>query len=477
MTLRFRKTVRISAGIPWLLSLVMAAAGSCAQEEIDRTDESTGDAIRVSASLSPTLATRAYIEEGKVTEGLFTLVYRNTSSQDTLGWVDFDYEGVAGTGQAISGLTKGPLAWALVGGGNNPTFYMDNVSDELSSNTKSPTKVIFNDKNPYVAGILTDDGFNDLLWGKQQVARNSKTIHFDMHHVMSKVKVVITVDDTNEVEDELSLENAEVFITDVVHKPETYDRLTGMVSIADTPDYADITLVNSLSDTPEDMRIEWKQIEENANGNEHLTVYTTGDFILPPQGIRSDTSRPKLKIKLHTSKGEKVYSGYLPHAMEVQYGDSENPYPLTLSFLREHYLTIRTVLSKEPPELSFMPVQVVEWVDKGKYTLDGYQAGIYSTQELLNLVAYWGASNEVQMQRFGMKMDNGSWRFNIFANLELDWNYVFGKMREGQGQDYSFYVYDTFSITFTKEEVSKTYKGKDAAEKLYNVLRGTDANV
>ena len=456
---------------------VMLGAVSCMQEDIGRPDESSDDVIQVTANLSPSLSTRAYIEQGKVTEGLYTLVYRNTSSQDTIGWVDFDYEGVAGTGQAIAGLTKGPLAWALVGGGNNPTFYMDNVSDELSSNKKSPTTVMFNDKNPYVAGILTEDGLNDLLWGKQQVARNSKTIHFDMHHVMSKVKVVITVDDTNEVDDELSLENAEVYITDIVHTPETYDRLTGMVYIAENPDYADITLVNSLEGTSDDMRIDWKQIDRNADNDEHITVYTTRDFILPPQGIRSDTSRPKLKIKLHTGKGEKIYSGYLPHAMEVQYNDSENPYPLALSFLREHYLTIRTVLSKDPPELTFMPVQVVEWVDKGRYTLDGYQAGIYSDSELLGLIAYWTGNNEVQMRRFGKKMEDGSWRFNIFADLELDWNDISGKMTEGQGPDYSFYVYETFSITFTKGGDSKTYKGKEAAEKLYRVLTGIDDNI
>lgn len=471
LNLRLKSLASIGAVL-----MMGAITSSCSQDDMEPTPPFGADQpILIGADIAKELSSRSsYLDQGDITTGIYYLMYTSKStSKYVLANVNFD---LRDDKYGIGGGPEGDLAWAIIG---KTTFFMDNVPASLNKST-AVDKVTFVTNNPYVAGPVLPDtenegsfiADNDLLWGTTTTTANASTINFEMHHVMSKVKIQITVDRTNAIGDEYDFDDAKVSITSLIHKPESYDRVTGEVANAANPAYEDLVFVDRIEGHD---GIGWASIDVDPD-DPNIVTYTTYDFILPPQALKVDDSRPKLVINIKTPDypDGKTFSGYLPHAMEVEYPGIDDPYPANLAFLREHYLTIRTKLSKEPPELIFMPVWVYKWVDKLEHTVDGYQAGIYDEEEFLRLANYYEADYSIMFRRFGKQMADGSWRFNLFGNMEFDIDEIWGTMKKTSNQpDYSFYLDNFFTITILDDGAVK-YKlsGQQGADIFYQIVSG-----
>lgn len=475
------KSITRSAGLLSLVIFLSNVMFSCSEDNAPWTDiTGSDDPILLKATLSEHIATRGYIEKGKVTTGLYYMIYPYTNNKDSLAYVDFDREGYEGTGRTIAATQLGPLTWSIVSG-SKPILKLDNVAPEFNKFRKdSLTSVTFVPDIPFVAGRVTDEGENDILWASDTIAKNTSPINFKLHHVMSKFKVVITVDETNMEDEELDLTTAEVYVSNLVHRPYNYNRITGNIKLAPNPERLPLTVVNTVETADASDKIQWLDIDKPV-GEKILTVYTTQDFILPPQTLSNDPAvRPQLVIKIHTKSGKvRTFQGYLPYAMDVYFdGEDKAPTPVSLAFIREQYLTIRTLISTEYPQLIFMPVEVVEWVHKGEYTVYGNQAGIYSEEDFNQLFVYYSSKNETMLERFGKRKSDGSWEFNIFGNLVLEYDDIWRKMVPGGNEnlpEFSFYINPYFSITIMDDGIVKeVLQGDTAAQKLYDIVTGKD---
>lgn len=433
--------------------------------------------LRVDAQLAEILYSRGY-ETGPVTQGIYYLSYPNSANSGNyaLGEVNFATEGVTPGIGIVTLPDNEELTWNSVEG-NTPTFYLDNVPPALNTvNNSDPTTVVFGDENPFVAGLFdSENGSNDLLWGEKQENRNTKTVNFDLHHNMARLRVQVTVDETNAPAGELSLDGATVYITNLQLTPYSYNRLSGTLSFPEEPTYTDFYLVRR------DQNLEWAQDtdsnpdlnpEPEPDSDSPITVYTTQDFVLPPQVLlQESTSRPRLWIKLANGT---EFTGVIPYAMFVNDQEYEN-YPMTLSFLKEHILTISTLISAEPPTLTFMPVLLTEWVDKGNFDLDAHQAGIYTEQEFLNLIDYYKAIPAIRdyhLPRYGTyNPSTDTWAISLWSSLSLNYNEIAGQMIHVEDVNPNFsFNFHGYSVV-VKYGTNQTYTAN--ATTLYGILTGT----
>lgn len=471
-----------------LIAAMLVAVSACSSEESPITPSSEAErTFTVTAKVAREIYTRAHDESGNIIGGIYYLTYMPASgSSHYVASVDFAKEETTPGIGIVTIPDNQELKWANVGGGQTPTFYLDNVSREYAANNSTLTEIIFNEDAPYKAGIWDqDEGSNDLLWSELLAARNDKNINFNLHHNMSRVRVQVTVDRKYAVDpDDLDLEGAVVEISSINQVPISYNRLDGSLTLP-TVDatgtaedynrvYTPLILVDERGTTAEANKINWATMpsaEEKEEANSILT-YTTKDFVLPPQNLLEDEHRPRLTITLENGK---TYSGILPHAMEIEDDNSDhtNPsYPVTLSFLKEHILTIRTVITEDPPELAFMPVQVVQWVDKGNFSIEAHQAGIYTAQEFENLIKYYNDNNEYQLVRYGRLIeDENRWMFEFFHSVELDYNEIAGKMKpdNDKKKDFSF-SFNNYTIYINN---GNNQEGV-TSDQLYKIVTGTE---
>lgn len=497
------------------IAVLLAFCAACSTDDVALSDKEYGEAgtgrgITVAADIAQQLYSRAgeegeYIDEGPVKNGIYYMTYLRApqSNYDNYNVAEVDFhkneEFTPGIGMVTvteNGKTEG-LKWDDVGGGATPTFFLDNVKPELATTGSTKTEIVFDlDKRgeiPYKAAIFDSiHGRNDLLWGSKVESRGTKTINFDLHHYMSRVKVHVTVDKTNEAEEgDLDISKATVEISSINQYPLSFNRLDGSLKLdslnEDESNYGDVYSTLTLVDkgngwiypNNSDGTVDGDTSDDDTTGDSEngdaadkkKEVYITQDFVLPPQGLLTNERRPRLTIKLENGR---VYSGILPHAMEIyDENQKEVSFPATLYFLKEHILTIRTIITEEPPELKFMPVWVVEWVDKGEFSLEAHQAGIYTAQEFYSLIGYYNGaglddktdeSNEYQLSRYG-QFNMGSnvdgqeskpqWNFDFFRSVTLDYDEIHGNMVpvEGKKNDFTF-NYNGYSVSINRKNTS-----------------------
>ena len=445
---------------------ILAMQGCAADDPGSGPDNYFGSGIGVSVRIADHVYTRGYQETGRVESGEYYLSYPGTDRNYTLAIVDFDKEKDTAPGLGIvSTLDGAELRWNLIGG-SPVTFYLDNVGSSLGT---GPVVNFSNGNNPFVAGLFDfENGSNDLLWGEKTVNTGTKSLGFDLHHNMSRVRVQVEVIHTENSVGEISLEDAKVEITSIHARPVSYDRTTGLLDLAEETE--SVTVVAPTGEYG------WKTVNYDDPDN---VVYTSKDIVLPPQSLAEDDTRSRLVITL--ANGD-VYSGILPHAMLIANGeDTQLNYPVTLSFLKEYVLTIRTVITEEPPELAFMPVWVTEWVDKGEFTLEAHQSGVYTAEEFYSLVGYYEKVNEYQLVRYGyLRTSSGSteqeWLFNIFSSVVLDFDKIYGTMIPGHKVEGKGEAKD-FTFSFNNYAVYVKGPGTDEtvavdAQQLYEIVTG-----
>lgn len=438
---------------------------------------SAESSFNVIASIAREVKTKAYQEQGYVLEGIYNLTYPTLEGTYDVASVNFNLNESITPGIGI--VTVGDnqdLKWIDVGGGSTPTFYLDNMMVENADpNPESPLDITFGSDNPYKAGLFDfTDGSNDLLWGSSMVGRGSKTVNVDLHHNMARIRVQVTVDRTNmTVTNNLDIEKAKVEITSINQTPISYNRITGDLQL-DTLSmeaYTPLTLVNPATDG----KIEWGDSiisEEDPN----IATYITQDFVVPPQGLLGDESRPRLQI---TMPDGQMYTGILPHAMEIlDDTHSAMGYPAALYFLKEHILTIRTVITEEPPTLEFMPVWVVKWVDKGEFDIEAHQAGIYTAAEFYKLIEYYQTNNEYQLVRYGSLDEDDDtgykeWNFNFFSGVTLEYSDIYNTMHPGTlGSQPFHFTYNGYGATVVNRNDPGVEK-KVNEQQLYRIVTGS----
>ena len=459
----------------WAVCALTVLSGACsAYEETEGTDGSP-EPIRFAAQASAPVASRAdggesdgdgpehkgkYVEEGAITHGQFCLGYESSANDAPyrVADVNFDNGPLAGTGIGTVWTPEGykELSWSGVRNTNTPIFYMDNVLKKYNekwkpdhSSGEHDSEILFKaGEHPFVAGLFDYvDGENDLLWGSDNIPKNTNPIVMNLHHRMSIVRVEITVDRTAYPEQAIDLSEASISITNLVHTPRSFNRKDGTIAIADNPVREDLVMVDTKKD--ENSERNWKNVvkgyEEEIESDDEpgktriVDIYTTKDFVLPPQGLPERENRPRLRIET----ADRVFSGILPNAMWEMVDDKPTN-PLTLRFMEEHKLTIRTRITLDPPELTFMPVLVRDWVCKDVHVSTGYQAGLYTAGDFQKLATVYGTKYNVStLSKYGyIKKNgdkNGAWVFGIYRTLTLKYDDIKGTMKPGGSKlDFSF---------------------------------------
>ena len=149
---------------------------------------------------------------------------------------------------------------------------------------------------------------------------------------------------------------------------------------------------------------------------------------------------------------------------------TEPTYPVALYFLKEHILTIHTVITEEPPTLAFMPVWVMNWVYKGEFDSEAHQAGIYTAEELYKLIKYYQNKNTYQLQRYG-SFDNETetWTFDFWHSVVLDFEEIKEKMSSGEKFQFRYNNYKVF----VRSGEDDTIEPKSVTpDQLRDILRG-----
>lgn len=457
--------------------LLSLTTGSCT------TDETSGfkddQPVIVSAYVTESALTRAttYDDHGSIKSGTYYLCYPTSNAGTKTAEVVFK----DGYGEAIVMRNQGKLTWKQIGDGNSDrTLGLTNVSpekhDKYDGSTFYNNPIIFkDDEKQFLAGRYIpygEENTNDILLASKSPYRPgtpqdhlSNYVHFELHHCMARVRVIVETRPNDASFDPLEglLENAKVDITNVVLKPYSFipyigdkTTFTNVVAIypkdgtLDGCKFNDINLLNTLDD---DADKEWANMGNALDDDKKVVgqAFTTYDILLPPQQLRTDNDRPRLVITVQDDSkpnGVKTYSGILPHIM---FDEQDNQ--LSLEFLAEHLLTIRTVISNDPPELIFMPVKVVEWVDKGEYDLTAQQAGIYNEADFKDMMKYYNEYNASKLLQYGYRKDN-KWVFNIFRNLVFNNDEIEGQMpvKKEEDRDYSFDFNTWFTVKVDSKE-------------------------
>lgn len=453
-----------------------AGLAACSSEDVFEEEETMiSGALRVSARVARNIQTRAYQDTGRVVNGKYFLSYPGNGGQYTVATVDFDRESAMSPGLGVvtsSGGTE--LKWSEING-SPVNFYLDNVSPLLDSGNSNGPVVTFGSSNPFVAGVFDDkEGTNDLLWGEKSVVRDTKSVSFDLHHNMSRVKVQVTVVHKDNSVEDIDLSDAQVKITNLYPSTLSYDRTTGNLAPDTLSPMAPVPIVD-----PAKPPYGWADI--TTDDDSETTTYLSPDIVLPPQALLENENRPQLVVTLPDGS---EYSGILPHAMLIaSSADGTLSYPVTLAFLKEHILTIRTVITEQPPELAFMPVYVVGWVDKGEFTEEAHQSGFYTAAEFYRMIGYYEKNNQYQLVRYGyLTTPAGSsapvWHFDFWSSVVLDYTKIHNTMTPGsvdsnKGLPYDFeFSYNNYKIYVRNGDGDANIKSVNPTQ-LRNICTGS----
>lgn len=451
--------------IPLLLAAMLVTLGSCMSEE-QSAPEMPGASLSVQARVAKTAYTRSYQAEGPVTNGKYYLTYPTPNGGFSVATVDFDQQGNQTPGLGLVTTSSGTeLKWNEIGG-SPVDLYLDNVAPPTTQDLD--TIVTFTaERNPFVAAPFDSiNGSNDLLWGTKQVYRDTKSVYFDLHHNMARARVQVQVVHLpNSIED-IDLKDAVVRLTNIYTTPIYYNRRSGTIKVNE-----EITRPVNIVDEYS----KWNDFYViKGEDDSYTTTYLSYDIVLPPQTLADNETRPRLEIELPDGT---VYSGILPHAMFIGDGNGNGAlnYPVNLEFLKEHILTIRTVVTEEPPTLEFLPVWVVDWVDKGEFTLEAHQSGIYTANEFYRLIKYYQENNEYQLERYGSVKDvDGSkyWQFDFWSSVLLEYDKIFNQMhpRADSSLDFQF-DYNNYGIFVVNGDSEQSKKVSQ--DQLYRIVTGS----
>ena len=395
--------------------MVVAVMGvliaACSNHELnEETGLNVNDPLEISVTINETLQSRAESEPA-VGDYYFSYIGKSTTTKYTVLKVVLDQEG---KGTPI--LNNKKLTWSDINTNVNNSFVLDNVPKTDGFTTTTSTASINlqeikledgSDVSLYDAAPAPEQNGtgNDLVWGTVKVKDVSNAplsyVHFGLKHLMSMLTFKIDSKDETIKSILNNPEKIDVKLYRVITKPSTYNRLTGAISID-----------GSTAPISKDNPITLDIIESEQNGS-----VTTENWIFPPQEFIKNP-RPILSITLSNGDGTtNTFKGVLPETMSY-----ENSYEL-LEFISGCHLTVNVELGNwENPQIQFRPVLVKKWVDKGDAQLNSNQVGVYTAEELKELVDAYNedpSEDNLTLCKYGIFSDS-KWTFYLWKNLTIN---------------------------------------------------------
>lgn len=488
---------------------------SCKDDDLSfNTHDEAADIIVIGAKVKESVQSRAYeINGGSVKEGSFTLSYPVSLSTLTpsatnpipvgsqrhnfnFGTVTFGNGGIEETGFVNIGKNGNitELKWSNIYTGSLLPFYIDNVKmTENPTSATSDTIVSWSNLNgpfnaaPFNYNYDYNTGGNDLLWGGMtNVKRNSPVINLEMHHNMARVRIKVEVTDAETGQLGTDLKGAKVYISNVLQKPEKFNRRSGELLFPITAVGENLMFVDDREDGEAP---KWNISHDVNSDGKAETIYESVDFVIPPQQFGID--RPRMYIYVpakqvgsydpedKTEPGDDEwieFSGALPGGMvSTVYDENGHAYEKgdILSFKKEHVLTINTRLDPENLELEFIAI-VEEWVDKGEFTPTGKQSGMYNKDEFNDLIKYYNDNDAFRLNKYGYRDANGKWIFSFWkGDITLTQEDIQGTMQPGGVEELPQYSFNFRNYTLKLNKLDGTVQnlyGTEGQTSLYDMV-------
>ena len=455
-----------------LLVALPLLVGSCVADK-DATEPGgrrTGE-VHLGAYYEDVVETRAQ-DATAIKSGTYYMTYPNHPENEThsVCQVNF-YDGVGVT----TTQNKKELKWEEVGSLTYSdvltNFFLDNVGPPEGADPNA-TEIVFTDAyHPFDAAVYAGDGgYNDLLWGYAFVdLYTTQEINIGIHHYLSRVSVIVTVDNSLEHAQAINFEKGSVRITNVVKKAKSYTRTNGRVALGDDYETLDLAVEGG-----------WASVVLDET-NQNISYYQTQNFVLPPQALRTDELRPRLVIDVPQPDGTiRTYSGVIPRVMMVDGS------PATMAFDPEKNLTLKVKISQDKLRIESIVAYVQDWVDKGTFLVTATNAAILSNEDMEDLIAIYKDQDYEAIKKYGYQhtSDEGvTWSFNILTEPELNVSEVAGKMGGTPDQplpDFSFDITSHYLYLVYPGGTKKMFgsynqfdfdAAKEAAKVLHDLLR------
>lgn len=472
---------------------------SCVSDELDSLfDMSEDGLIRINANIdvvSSTRSTDRYIEEGQIEGGVFNLMYQYNytagSSYYARADVTFGHPEAPEIGFATiekNGKTK-EMKWTDILYTREIKMVLTNIDPQYISSYGSSYIYLNTDganASPFVMGPLdTKKGTNDMLCGQISTTYNAKEITAHLYHRMALTKVNIKVypaEDGHMVK----LDRAKVYITNITPKVSRLNTSNGTVyAKTGTASPMEMVIPNE---------IKWGKTESIDDPENPYEQYTTVDFVLPPQTLSTGTSHPRLVVEVpmedvtgsdsHIGQIQ-TYSSDLPPVMFRE--DSQNPESedgigaaYTLQFLQGNRLNITAYINSPETELYFAPAKVENWVDKSSHNVTCDQSGIYNAEDFYKLIQAYQDHKESQIERYGYKMADGTYVFQLWGNLTLNKSKILEQMKSEISPEIPFvFHFNDFSVTVVDDienDANEVLSGNFGQTSLYNIVTGSNKN-
>lgn len=447
----------------FLIICPAVAISACGEDsEVTHYDRNE-DTLNIFANINDENHTRIYQESGTVNEGNFFLTYPLTSDIKTeeqpYNIIQVVFKEATGIALVPEG---GELKWENIGYDSPKTqattFYLDNFAFGNQTDTLIDLK-----NNPVYDAARLDKttGANDLLWGTFSVDnRNDRTLGFNLYHRMSRFSVKILVDNS-EMNENLNLADAKVELSDVIISAESYNRIKGELSLSSQPLYSTLSIIDDSQD--------WSINGEPLSENPDIFCYKSLDFVIPPQELKKDLTRPKIIITVpKENENPMVYEAVLPTTMTVESQSGGSKIPMTLAFLKGLNLSLTVKLNSRLPEITFMPVTVGDWYEHSNISLSANQAGIYSEEDFYSLIEAFLDGDSSVLKRYGYQKEDNSWKFNIYIDgLTPDFGQIEGKLN---GKDFSFDFHGHTIMISHDGKIEYLDPTEEGAEKLNKIL-------
>ena len=459
-----------------LMIAAFVSAVSCVAERENgaKSDGRRTGEVHLGAYVEDVAETRAQ-EAEYIESGTYYMTYPNFEDKYTYSvcTVNF-YDGFGVTTTWNSKELKWEEVGPLTYNDLLTNFFLDNVAPPDADNPNA-TEIVFTESyHPFDAAVYDGDGgANDLLWGYAFVDLYARgEINIGIHHYMSRVSVVVTVDNTLDNAEGINFDNGSVKITNVIKKGTSFNRTNGRISLGDS--YEDLELA---------VEGDWEKVEEDEM-NADISYYRTRNFVIPPQSLRTDERRPRLVLDVPQADGtSRTYSGVIPRVMMVDGS------PATMAFDPEKNLTLRVKISQDRLRIESIVAYVQDWVNKGSFLVSANRASIVSQEGFENLLEVYPDGDYDQIKEFGYLDTTPAgepfWSFNIFTELTLECKAVAKKMAEPL-PDFKFDMTSrrlTLIYSDGKKRMFGSYDPSDhaasdkAAQILHDLLRyGTEPN-
>lgn len=361
----------------------------------------------------------------------------------------------AGYGYVYTGTGK-TLRWGDIYYSNKnekyvATVYLDNLVDYPAQDTDENKKIdsmefgdgeVGSSFNPYTMIARADNPIIqkykgvgepmniDILWGKKEFVKGSKSIDFQLSHKMSKVTFKFSFS-SNKVYNPLEGEGIKVQLENI--KKTVYDNRASGTHV---PGFVRRNSSNSSNDgaivTIGDIDKKDNQFDvfgvdggklESVSGEEGY--YATPAYIFPPYNYVNKGA----KLTITLGNGDK-YSGPFPNAMiyEIEKDGTTIKVTNDMAFLSGRHLTIKVELvdNYDGRKLLFYGVDVEDFTKDFDEPVSPRESGIYSWEDYERMVTLYNALKEdkeedYRLYKYGTYNEaTKTWTFYLWVSLTLE---------------------------------------------------------